>query len=72
MPGLFEELPHDSSAIGRILDAINPLAAALNTFDSVIIDSELFSAQMTRLFVVVIWLGLCLIAARRSAANIKF
>lgn len=58
--------------IGRALDAINPLAAALNTFDSVIIDSELFSAQMTRLFVVVIWLGLCLIAARRSAANIKF
>jgi ABC-type transport system involved in multi-copper enzyme maturation permease subunit len=60
------------TAIGRALDAINPLAGALNTFDSVIIDSEPFSAQMARLLLVAVWLGLCLIAARRSAANIHF
>ena len=60
------------TAIGRALDAINPLAGALNTFDSVIIDSEPFSAQLARLLLVAVWVGLCLIAARRSAANIHF
>jgi ABC-type transport system involved in multi-copper enzyme maturation permease subunit len=58
------------TAIGRALDAINPLAAALNTSDSVIIDSEPFSAQVTRLLIVAAWLGLCFILARQSAANI--
>ena len=60
------------TAIGRCLDAINPLAGALNTFDSVIIDSEPFSAQITRLLLVAAWFGLCLFAARRSAANLHF
>jgi ABC-type transport system involved in multi-copper enzyme maturation permease subunit len=60
------------SAIGRAMDAVNPFAGAVNTFDSVIIDSEPFSAQLARLFLVGAWLGLCLLAARRSAAHPKF
>ena len=60
------------TAIGRALDAVNPFAGALNTLDSVIIDSEPFSAQFARLLLVVVWLGLCLLAARRSAAHPNF
>ncbi len=60
------------TAIGRALDAINPFAGALNTLDSVIIDSESSSAQIARLFLVVTWLAICLIAARRSAARPDF
>lgn len=60
------------SVIGRAIDAVNPFAGAINTFDSVIIDSEPFSAQITRLLLVAIWLGLCLLSARRSAAHPDF
>jgi ABC-type transport system involved in multi-copper enzyme maturation permease subunit len=60
------------TAIGRGLDAVNPFAGALNTFDSVIIDSDPFSAQTARLLLVIVWLGLCLIVARRSAARPDF
>lgn len=58
--------------LGRALDAINPFAGAINTFDSVIIDSEPFSAQTGRLVLVVVWLSLCLLAAQRSAAHPRF
>ena len=61
-----------NTAIGRTMDAINPFAGALNTFDSVIIDSDPFTAQVGRLLLVAVWLGLCLLAARRSAAHPKF
>ncbi len=37
------------SAVGRMLDLANPLAAALNTLDSVIIDSQGLSWQLARL-----------------------
>jgi len=60
------------SVIGRALDAVNPFAGAINTFDSVIIDSEPFSAQITQLLLVAAWLGLCLLTARRSAAHPDF
>jgi ABC-type transport system involved in multi-copper enzyme maturation permease subunit len=60
------------TAIGRVIDAVNPFAGALNTFDSVIIDSQPFSAQAGRLILVVVWLGVCLLAARRSASHPKF
>jgi hypothetical protein len=60
------------SVIGRALDAVNPFAGALNTFDSVIIDSDPFSSQTVRLVLVMAWLVLCLIAARRSAARPDF
>ncbi len=60
------------TAIGRALDAINPLAGALNTFDSVIIDSDPFTAQTTRLILVAVWLVIGLLAARRSASQPVF
>jgi ABC-type transport system involved in multi-copper enzyme maturation permease subunit len=58
--------------IGRAMDAVNPFAGALNTFDSVIIDSEPFAAQVGRLVLVVLWLSLCLLVARRCAAHPNF
>ena len=61
-----------STAVGRILDAVNPFAGALNTFDSVIIDSDPFSAQIPRMLLVLAWLALCLFLARRSAARAHF
>lgn len=60
------------SSIGKALDTVNPFAGALNTFDSVIIDSEPFSSQSVRLLLVAAWLGLCLLAARRSAGHPNF
>ena len=57
------------TAIGRALDTINPLAGALNTFDSVIIDSDPFTAQTTRLILVAVWLVIGLLVARRSAGR---
>lgn len=60
------------TSIGRALDAINPFAGALNTFDSIIIDSEPFSAQLARLLMVFAWLIICLLAARRSTAQPNF
>ena len=60
------------TTIGRAFDTINPFAGALNTFDSVIIDSDPFSAQLARLFLVVAWLAFCLLLARRSAARPRF
>ncbi len=60
------------TVIGRALDAVNPFAGALNTFDSVIIDSEPFSVQAARLLLVAAWLVLCLLAARRSANRPDF
>ncbi len=60
------------TAVGRMLDTINPVAGALNTFDSVIIDSDPFAAQTARLVLVAGWLLLCLLAARRSAGRPDF
>jgi ABC-type transport system involved in multi-copper enzyme maturation permease subunit len=37
---------------GRILDLINPFADAINTFDSVVIDSQGFSHQMVRVAII--------------------
>jgi ABC-type transport system involved in multi-copper enzyme maturation permease subunit len=61
-----------STVVGRVLDTINPFAGALNTFDSVIIDSQPFSAQLARALLVAVWMVGCLIAARRSAAHPNF
>ena len=58
--------------VGKALDAINPFAAALNTFDSVMIDSEPFSAQAARLVPVIAWFIICYTAARRNAAQPDF
>lgn len=56
-------------AIGQALDAVNPLAAALNTYDAVIIDSDPLIAQSTRLAVVLGWLLLTFLAARQAASR---
>jgi ABC-type transport system involved in multi-copper enzyme maturation permease subunit len=61
-----------ATSVGRAFDTINPFAAALNTFDSVIIDSDPFSAQITRLVSVIVWLVICYTAARRSTAHPDF
>lgn len=41
------------SAVGRILDLANPLAGALNTLDSVIIDSQGVALQLVRLTIMI-------------------
>jgi ABC-type transport system involved in multi-copper enzyme maturation permease subunit len=60
------------TVIGRIMDAVNPFAGALNTFDSVIIDGQPLMTQAGRLAVVAVWLGLCGLAARRGTAHPTF
>lgn len=61
-----------SSTIGRAIDAINPFAGALNTYDSVIIDSDPFGSQLPRLLLVIVWLALTFSAAWRTARRPKF
>jgi hypothetical protein len=61
-----------NSAIGRALDAVNPFAGALNTFDSAIIDSDPFTAQLPRLALVLVWLAVTFLAARAAARRPRF
>jgi len=61
-----------NSTIGKTLDAVNPFSGALNTFDAVIIDSDPFTGQLARLFLVLIWLGLMFAFARISARRPVF
>lgn len=59
------------SAIGKLFDAVNPFSAALNTFDSVVIDSQPLSMQLGRLTVTLVWLALALGFAKRSAQTME-
>jgi len=52
--------------IGKAFDAVNPFSAALNSFDSVVIDSQPFTAQAGRLAVAIVWLALSAWFAKRS------
>jgi len=52
------------SAIGRAFDAVNPLSAAVNAYDAVIIDSQPILAQWPHLAVAAAWLGVTLWLAR--------
>jgi len=61
-----------NSVIGRALDAVNPLSGALNTYDAVIIDSDPFTRQLSRLALVVVWLGLTFATARWTARRPRF
>jgi ABC-type transport system involved in multi-copper enzyme maturation permease subunit len=61
-----------ASVVGRALDAINPFAGALNTYDAVMIDSEPFTGQLARLALVLIWLALTFFAARQAARRPRF
>lgn len=58
------------STLGHLFDAVNPFAAALNTFDSVVIDSQSLGVQTLRLAVVAGWLGLSAVFAIRSVRNL--
>lgn len=58
------------SAIGRAFDAVNPVSAAVNAYDAVIIDSETFLAQWLHIVVAAIWLVLTLWLARSSFRRI--
>lgn len=59
------------SAIGKFFDMVNPFSAVLNTFDSVVVDSEPFTLQLWRLAVVLVWLVVAAWFGRTSARTIK-
>lgn len=59
------------SVIGKVFDAVNPFSAALNGFDSVVIDSQPLSMQLGRFSVTLIWLVLTLWFARRSVQTVE-
>ncbi len=59
------------SAIGKAFDAVNPFSAAINSFDSVVIDSQPFSMQAGRLVVTLVWLGLTSWFAGRSVRTVE-
>ncbi|HUW49531.1 MAG TPA: ABC transporter permease subunit [Sulfuricella sp.] len=59
------------SAVGKIFDAVNPFSAVLNTFDSVVVDSQPFTLQLGRLAVVVAWLVVAAWFGRASARSVK-
>ncbi|HEX9447945.1 MAG TPA: ABC transporter permease subunit [Dongiaceae bacterium] len=58
------------SAVGQMFDAINPISAAVNAYDAVIIDSQAIAAQGIHLLAAAIWFVLTLIFARRAFHNI--
>lgn len=43
------------SAVGRVIDLLNPFAGALNTLDSVIIDSQGLLFQLLRLTIIIVY-----------------
>ncbi len=59
------------SGIGKMFDAVNPFSAALNAFDSVVIDSDPFGMQIGRLGVVLTWLAVTALFARASARRLE-
>jgi ABC-type transport system involved in multi-copper enzyme maturation permease subunit len=61
-----------NSAVGRTLDAVNPFAGALNTYDAVIIDGDPFGAQLPRLALVLGWLLVTFSLARVAARHPVF
>lgn len=60
------------STIGRWFDAVNPFSAAVNTFDSVVIDSQPLAMQTTRLAVTLVWLVATAAYAARSVRRMEF
>jgi ABC-type transport system involved in multi-copper enzyme maturation permease subunit len=59
------------SAIGRAFDAVNPFAAAVNSFDSAVIDSEPLRMQLARLAVAFIWLAITAWFAKRRVEKVE-
>jgi ABC-type transport system involved in multi-copper enzyme maturation permease subunit len=56
---------------GRILDLINPFADVINTFDSVVIDSQGFSYQIGRVAIICGYTFLSLWFLKRSASRLE-
>jgi ABC-type transport system involved in multi-copper enzyme maturation permease subunit len=56
---------------GTILDLINPFADAINTFDSVVIDSQGFSYQIGRVAIICGYMCLSLWFLKRSASRLE-
>jgi ABC-type transport system involved in multi-copper enzyme maturation permease subunit len=56
---------------GRILDLINPFADVINTFDSVVIDSQGFGYQAARVAIVCGYLVLSLWFLKRSVSRLE-
>jgi ABC-type transport system involved in multi-copper enzyme maturation permease subunit len=56
---------------GRILDFINPFGGAINTFDSVVIDSQGFSYQTGRIAIICGYLLLSLWFLKRSVSRLE-
>jgi ABC-type transport system involved in multi-copper enzyme maturation permease subunit len=59
------------STIGKLFDAVNPFSAAVNTFDSVVIDSQPLTMQITRLLITFVWLALTAVLAIRSVRKME-
>ncbi|MDB5992215.1 MAG: putative heme exporter protein [Herbaspirillum sp.] len=59
------------STIGKLFDAVNPFSAAVNTFDSVVIDSQPLTMQITRLVITFVWLALTAVLAIRSVRKME-
>jgi ABC-type transport system involved in multi-copper enzyme maturation permease subunit len=59
------------STIGQVFDTVNPFSAAVNTFDSVVIDSQPLAMQLARLAVALIWLALTAVFAVRSVRKME-
>ena len=59
------------SAVGRAFDAVNPFSAAVNSFDSAVIDSQPLAMQLGRLALAAAWLGAAYWFARRSVRNME-
>lgn len=57
------------SWIGKAFDFINPLAAAVNTFDSVVIDNEGFNFQVPRLLLLIVYSLATLFLLTRISEN---
>jgi len=59
------------NTVGKAFDAVNPFAAALNSYDSAVIDSQGVGEQLPRLAVSLVWLGVTFWWARRSVHTLQ-
>jgi ABC-type transport system involved in multi-copper enzyme maturation permease subunit len=59
------------SAVGRAFDAIDPFAAALNSFDAVVIDSQSLLTQPWNIGLLLVWLLGTAWFARRTVARLS-
>lgn len=59
------------SGAGRAFDALNPFAAAVNSFDSAVIDSQPLAMQLGRLALAAAWVAAGFWFARRSVRGME-